>query len=51
MEVIFNSDNWVVDLNKAGQIIVSYFSEGHYCGEIVLEIKIQKDSVKVVRHD
>jgi len=51
METIYSSDNWVVDVNKAGQIIVSYFEDGHYCSEIVLELKATKETVKVVRHD
>lgn len=49
--LIYDSDDWIVYLDKEGNTVVSYFSEGHYCGEIVLKLDALEGKVKVIRHD
>jgi len=47
--VVHDSENWMVEINRDGHIAVSYFSDCHYYGEIILDTGSTKCTV--VRHD
>lgn len=46
---IHDSRDWTVDVKDNGEIIVTRFEDGHYCGEIVLNVDAR--GIKVIRSD
>jgi hypothetical protein len=46
IKTVFDHLGWLIQEKNDGTIIISYFDEQHFCGEIVLDIK---DGLKVIR--